>query len=309
LSGIPASGVKSDIPYTGGNAGNYTAQSIPSTGVTGLTATLEAGTLNNGEGRLLYNITGTPDQGGVASFDLSIGRQSCTLTRNVVDNAAHSCGEKNVHNKTLIYGTMNDQDGNVYRTIVVGGQVWMAENLKTTKYRDGTSIDNPEDNAAWGANTTGAYSTYSNDTSSNCPYGKLYNWYAVNNAGQLCPTGWHVPTDDEWTTLTAFLGGETDAGGKMKSAGTKEENTGLWLSPNEAATNSSGLSLIPGGLRLTTGSYFNKNESGYYWSATNYDASQALIRNMSAYDKRALKIPFTKVSGLSVRCIKDTVTP
>ena len=119
--------------------------------------------------------------------------------------AEHTCGTLNVHNPDLIYGTMTDQEGNVYKTIVIGTQEWMAENLNTGVYRNGDAIVTDLDNAAWGATTSGAWSYYNNDASFACPYGKLYNWFACTDSRGLCPTGWHVPSDAEWTTLTNFL--------------------------------------------------------------------------------------------------------
>ena len=211
-----------------------------------------------------------------------------------------------MHNATVAYGSMTDQEGNVYRTVEIGTQTWMAENLKTTKYRNGTSISNITDNTQWANNTTGAYCSYNNDTSNDCPYGKFYNWYAVNNTNQLCPTGWHVPTDAEWTTLTSFLGGQSVsggqsvAGGKMKSTGTQ-----YWTSPNTGASNSSGWSGLPGGRRGGSGSFFIDLE-GYWWSSTEFNATSAWMRYLTYDMDRVYKSdPFNKLVGLSVRCIKD----
>ena len=133
--------------------------------------------------------------------------------------------------------SLTDIDGNDYKTVTIGTQVWMVENLKTTKYNDGTAIPNITDNTSWAALTTGAYCDNINTPSISTTYGRLYNWYAVdNNAGtkvasnggkNVCPTGWHVPSDAEWTTLTTYLGGESVAGGKLKETGTTH-----WQSPN-----------------------------------------------------------------------------
>jgi uncharacterized protein (TIGR02145 family) len=159
----------------------------------------------------------------------------------------HTCGAPNVHNPDLTYGSMTDQEGNVYKTIVIGTQEWMAENLNASIYRNGDAIATGLSDADW-ENTIntqqGAWAYYNNDASYACPYGKLYNWYACVDARQLCPVGWHVPTDAEWTVLTDYLGGESVAGGKMKTTGTS-----LWNSPNQGATNSSGFSAVPGGNR------------------------------------------------------------
>jgi uncharacterized protein (TIGR02145 family) len=177
----------------------------------------------------------------------------------------HTCGTPNVHNPDLTYGSMTDQEGNVYKTIMIGTQEWMAENLNTSIYRNGDAIPTGLSNAEWDStiNTQqGAWAYYNNDASYACPYGKLYNWYACVDARQLCPVGWHVPTDAEWSVLTDYLGGESVSGGKMKT-------TGLWSAPNTGATNSSGFSAAPGGARTQVGDCFDcPGDNGYWWSSS-----------------------------------------
>ena len=133
-----------------------------------------------------------------------------------------------------------DCDGNNYATITIANQVWMAENLRVTHYRNGDAIPNVTDNAAWGALSTGAYCWYNNDQATNEKYGALYNWYTVNDSRGLCPDGWHVPSAAELSTLITYLGGNIVAGGKMKAT------INLWNSPNSDATNISRLSVLPG---------------------------------------------------------------
>jgi len=305
-SGIAASGVSSVVPYTGGNGGTHNGQTVTSTGVTGLTATLTAGTFANGSGSLTYTISGTPVSSGTASFALSIGGQTCTLTRTVNANGqtgitAHTCGATNVHNPSKTYGTMTDQQGNVYKTIVIGTQEWMAENLKTTIYRNGNAIANVTGNNQWADLTTGAWCYYNNNSQYDCPYGKLYNWYAVADSRNVCPTGWHVPTDAEWTTLTSFLGGETVAGGKMKSTGLQ-----YWLAPNDFATNESGFSGLPGGNRDGLNGYFyGVGYYGYWWSSPESSTTGAWYRYLSYDDGNAYRYGAYKRDGFSVRCLKD----
>ncbi len=304
-AGTAASGVNSVVPYTGGNGGAYTAQSINSTGVTGLTATLAAGTLANGNGNLTYTISGTPATSGTASLALSIGGQSCTLSRTVnlggqIGATPHTCGVTNVHNPAKTYGTMTDQQGNVYKTIVIGNQEWMAENLKTTLYRNGVAIPNVTNATQWRGLTTGAWCSYNNDAQYDCPYGKMYNWYTVVDSRNLCPTGWHVPSDAEWTTLTNTLGGEGIAGGKMKSTGTQ-----YWLSPNTGATNESGFSGLPGGLRNDDGAFFNLGNYGGWWSSSQDDATIARYRYLDYYFANANGSSNLKANGFSVRCVRD----
>ena len=216
----------------------------------------------------------------------------------------HTCGAPNVHNPDLTYGSMTDQEGNVYKTIVIGTQEWMAENLNTSSYRNGDAIVTGLDNSAWGATTSGAWSYYNNDASYACPFGKLYNWFACTDARGLCPVGWHVPSDDEWTVLIDFLGGQYVAGGKMKSTGVVEDETGLWLSPNLEATNSSGFSGLPAGGRYLLG-YSYLGDSGDWWDSSFSGTNSASGRDLFFYDGNAAVLFTSKISGLSVRCLRD----
>jgi len=142
---------------------------------------------------------------------------------------------------------VTDIDGNVYHIVTIGTQVWMVENLKTTKFRDGSSIPNVTDAEEWvghGELHSGAYCNYDNTAANSNTYGSLYNWYAVVDERNICPTGWHIPSEAEWATLIAYLGGQDVAGGKMKEAGTAH-----WSTPNTGASNSSGFTALPGGSR------------------------------------------------------------
>ena len=197
-------------------------------------------------------------------------------------------------------GTVTDIDGNVYNTVTIGTQVWMVENLKTTKYRDGTSIPNVTDNISWSNLTTGAYCDYSNTPSNSATYGKLYNWYAATNAHNIAPTGWHVPTDADWTTLTTYLGGEGVAGGKLKETGTTH-----WQSPNIGATNETGFTALPGGYRRYYGPFVSVGFFGYWWSATENYATFAWSRYMSYDDSDVYRDTDGKELGFSVRCVRD----
>lgn len=195
--------------------------------------------------------------------------------------------------------TVTDIDGNVYHTVAIGTQVWMVENLKTTKYRDGTAIPNVTENMAWRDLTTGAYCNFKNDTSKVNAYGCLYNWYAVSNTLKIAPAGWHVPTIAEWNTLVKYLSGKDHAGSKLKETGTTH-----WLGPNDDATNSSGFSALPGGYRYLDGSHYI-GSYGYWWSSTEFSATNAWNMNMY-YDKGiAGNFNYRKNYGFSVRCLKD----
>ena len=192
-----------------------------------------------------------------------------------------------------------DIDLNIYNTVQIGTQVWMSENLKTTRYRNGGSIPNVTDNATWGNLTTGAWSYYNNADSNNAIYGKLYNWYTTLG-DTLCPTGWGVPTDAEWTTLTNFLGGESVAGGKMKTIG-----NAYWNDPNTGADNTSGFSVLPGGYRNSLGSFFNIRDLAFFWSATEIDNDYAWNRTLYNNFGTVYRFSNSKSVGASVRCLRD----
>ncbi len=205
-------------------------------------------------------------------------------------------------------GEVTDIDGNVYRTVVIGEQEWMAENLKVTKYNNGDPIPNITDSTQWNTLTTGAWSYYNNEEANNNIYGKLYNWYAAEDPRNLCPADWHVPADEEWTELTDFLGGEAIAGGRMKTVGTLQTGTGLWKFPNAEANNSSGFSGLPGGYRFGSGEFGFIGELGFWWSPT----MDTVMPERGAWG-RYLNYNFGTVfrghgpilSGFSVRCVRD----
>ena len=152
-----------------------------------------------------------------------------------------SCKKKNDDTNNPPVTTVTDQDGNVYHTVTIGTQVWMVENLKTTKYRNGDGIQNVTDSIAWWNLTSGAYCIYRNDVNNLATYGRLYNWYAVIDSRKLTPAGWHIPTDAEWTTLTDYLG--STCGDKLKEKGPNH-----WGGDN-TATNETGFTALPGGNR------------------------------------------------------------
>jgi uncharacterized protein (TIGR02145 family) len=199
-----------------------------------------------------------------------------------------------------------DADGNTYTTVSIGTQVWMKENLKVSKYRNGNLIPTNLDNASWKNTTSGAYAIYNNDAANNNTYGKLYNWYALADSRGLCPTGWHVPSDAEWTTLKTFLGGTNVAGGKMKSTGTIEAGTGLWYAPNQDATNSSGFTAFPGGCRNAGGTTSNViGDTGFWWSSTEGTSTFAWYRGLQYTSANSYRASNGKTSGFSVRCLRD----
>jgi len=240
--------------------------------------------------------------GGTGSFAVTINGLSEGTLYHVRAYAVNSAGPA-YGNEVTFLTSMSDADGNVYKTVIIGTQIWMAENLKTTKYKDGlTGIPLETGNANWAGLTTPAYCWYANDEANKNIYGALYNWFTVNT-GNLCPTGWHVPIDDEWTTLTTFLGGESVAGGKLKQTGTT-----LWLDPNTGATNESGFTALPGGYRYRLdGTFADVGKLSYWWSATEYiyDAAKAYYRELFNDQASVFREGATKTAGKYVRCLKD----
>ncbi|MEK7719983.1 MAG: fibrobacter succinogenes major paralogous domain-containing protein [Bacteroidota bacterium] len=197
--------------------------------------------------------------------------------------------------------TITDVDGNTYSSVIIGTQTWMKENLKTTKFNDGTAILPVTDYSAWLGLTTPAYCWYNNDASTyKDTYGALYNWYTVNT-GKLCPSGWHVPNINELTTLIEYLGGENVAGGKLKETGTIH-----WRSPNAGATNSSGFTALPGGYRTSTSitPFDSVGYKGYWWSSSP-SADNAWYCVLFSGDATANKYYSRTESGFSVRCVKN----
>ncbi len=203
------------------------------------------------------------------------------------------------------YGpTIKDVDGNEYKTVYIGTQQWMGENLKTSKYSDGTPIPNVTDNTQWSNNTTGAWCYYNNSDSIGKIYGKLYNWFAVspttNGNKDVCPTGWHVPTDGEWTILTDYLGGENIAGGKIKEIGVLN-----WNNPNNNASNLTLFTAIPGGFRDNGGNSYFIGIHSYMWGSTEANLKNAFDRELSYGNGFALKSDNNKKYGFTIRCLKD----
>ena len=208
-------------------------------------------------------------------------------------------------------GTITDIDGNVYQNVTIGNQLWMAENLKVTHYRNGESIPNVTDETEWTNLSSGAYCNFDNNSSNVTTYGRLYNWYAVDDSRELAPAGWHVPTDEEWKQLEMYLGISqadvdgtswrgTDEGGKLKEAGTEH-----WLNPNISATNSSGFSALPGGYCSRYGAFLLINQGADYCSATQASSQVAWFRSLD-YDRTDIRRDdIIKTYGFSIRCIRD----
>jgi len=194
-----------------------------------------------------------------------------------------------------------DIDGNAYKTVKIGSQIWMSENLKTSHYRNGDSIPTVTDNTAWSVFTTGARCWYNNDsTTYENPYGNLYNWYAVVDNRNICPIGFHIPSNMEWSTLVDYLGGESIAGGKMKATGTI-----YWDSSNTGATNESGFTALGGGARIYNGSFAGFRGVTHFRSTSEYATTFNWSSILYAHNSTEYRGYLAKNSGAFVRCLKD----
>jgi uncharacterized protein (TIGR02145 family) len=211
---------------------------------------------------------------------------------------------------------VTDIDGHTYNSVIIGTQEWTKENLNVSRYTDGTIIPQVTDPIVWSSLSTGAWCYYNNDPANGAIYGKLYNWYAVagifNAASltnpllrkKLAPIGWHVQSDDEWTTLTTYLGGTLIAGGKMKATGTIQSGTGLWQQPNTDATNESGFAALPGGSRNNNGTFGGIGFNCILLTSLEYDNNSATSCYLRSYNGNADIGIGDKYYGISVRCIK-----
>ena len=231
-----------------------------------------------------YNPEATDDNG------------SCTFG---LTGSTHTCGAENIHNPDLVYGSVTDIDGNTYRTIVIGEQEWMAENLNVSHYANGDPIPQLPGNQTWESVDTGAWCYYNNNASFECPYGKLYTWYVIIDARKVCPTNWHVPTDAEWQTVRSVLGG-ISSGNKMKSVGTQ-----YWQSASGSVTNESGFSGLPGGRRSDNG-FTGLETSGRWWGDSG-DTEDWSTYRLSSSDNSLGNFVYdpTDPTCVSIRCIKD----
>ena len=200
------------------------------------------------------------------------------------------------------YGNVVDQNGNSYATIVIGNQEWMAENLRASTYANGDPIPNVTSASQWSNLISGAWVHYDNNGTNEIPYGKLYNWYAVADSRNVCPSGWRVPLESDWTILTDFLGGNINNGGKLKSVGTQ-----YWSVPNSDASNEFGYSGLPGGGRDDYGVFGNINDYGYWWSASEnvWDNTEGTHRYLYWNPGNVFGGPRTKKNGFSVRCVRN----
>ena len=251
----------------------------------------------------------TTDGTGTGLFTSNLTGLSTNTTYYVRAYATNSRGtaygdEQTFTTQAEIPGTVTDIDGNVYHTVSIGSQVWLKENLKAVRYNKGDSIPNVQDGLDWGNLKKGAYCNYDKDPAYAETYGRLYNWFAVSDIRNICPDGWHVPSDAEWQTLIDYLGGDVVAGGKLKATGTLEQGTGLWQEPNADATNGSGFSALPAGFRNYNGSFSLLSYNALFWSST-IDQAFAWNRELTYKYANVDRYSRNQANGYSIRCIKD----
>lgn len=246
---------------------------------------------------LFFVLTSCQNNDDTKSFDCVSGNciEDDNGPYNSLANCESACDDGGGGANTSCDGedTFTDpRDGQTYAIVKIGDQCWFAENLRYSG-----SIPEVVDDTEWSDDTTGAWSYYDNDPANDSIYGKLYNWYAVST-NTLCPDGWHIPSDAEWTELIDYLGGSSIAGGKMKST------TG-WRAPNTDATNSSGFSGLPGGNRSSFSNFNNVNKFGYWWSSTEESADKAWRHPLDYNSGFVIKNTDFKTLGMSCRCLKD----
>lgn len=270
---------------------------------------------------VVWNTTGNPTVGtdsaqsdGVTEggeFAIGITGLAPSTTYYVRAYATNSVGTGYGEERTFTTyseDAITDVDGNFYNIIVIGSFKWFTENLRTNHYQNGDPIDNVTDNTDWSNVTTGAFSWYSNDYNNyGRIYGALYNWYSVSDSRGICPVGWRVPTDSEWTSLTDFIGGSSVAGGKLKSLRTVPEEHPRWESPNEGATDEFGFSALPGGYRYVAGNFYDIGSYANWWASTESSSSNAWFWSITSNSTDLTRSSTYKQNGYSVRCITDLV--
>ncbi len=297
------------------------------TSVTSISAVSGGNVTNTGGGSVTargvcWNTTGNPvvteshtsDGTGSGTFTSNLTGLSSGTTYYVRAYATNSAGTAYGDQVTFIT-PVSDVEGNIYKTIKIGDQVWMAENLMTTRYNDNTSISQVTNNTTWSALSSGAYCWYNNNIAYKSDYGALYNWFAVNT-DKLCPVGWHVPTNTEWTALFNYLINSGYGYNGTANIGKALASTSRWRSWSQpgyvgndiSSNNSSGFSALPGGHRYAFGNFSYIEETGFWWSSNQNNTESAYARDLEYCMQTPSTNFYDKNYGLSVRCIKNGTT-
>jgi uncharacterized protein (TIGR02145 family) len=283
------------------------------TNITGTSATVGANITSDGGAEINYRgicwgLNENPTIEGYYSIEGSgLGLFSSSLTNLLSQKTyyvrAYAINREGIgYSPQVTFETMvTDFDGNVYNKVTIGTKVWLVENLRAVHYRNGEPIPNVADGTVWANGTEGASCSYGNDDANSEIYGILYNAYAVLDPRNIAPPGWHVATNDDYLAMETFLSGNSVAGGKMKEAGITH-----WISPNTGATNSSGFTALPGGLRGgPTGIFSGLGEKAYFWTSTAQAVDAIYGRILDSNDASSTTTWAFKYVGMSVRCVKD----
>jgi len=283
-----------------GNGYAYSSKMTNQSGTTGKTGIAYIGSS--------HSETSTPQKSKNAfpTIQLNYKEGDRILYKGISGNFGTIITDLPVASKTInfVFEECKDASGNYYSIVKIGSQTWMAENLKTTKYRNGDEIINFTNNSDWGMYPISSWCNYNNDASNGINLGKLYNWYAASDSRNITPVGWHVATDTDWTQLTTFLGGENTSGGKLK-----ETDLTHWGTPNSSATNESGFTALPCGSRLTSGQFDNLGINGNWWSLTENGVNYAWYRYLTKGSATVVRDYYNKNVGFAIRCIKDATLP
>jgi len=226
----------------------------------------------------------------------------------------HTCGAVNVHNTAITYGQVYDIDGNSYKTVIIDDLVWFAENLKVTRFQNGDLIPEVSDSATWAGLTGPGMCSYNNDTSYDCPYGKLYNFFVASDSSNPCPLGWRVPSKNDYDSLINHFDPDANGGAPSNlpnSAGGILKSTGLtfWQSPNTGATNLSGFSAIPNGGRNNEGRFsFTNNSAASYWYSTQVGPGMGFFLQLPYNQEFAVRNAYFSGYGCCIRCVTDLST-
>ena len=292
LTTITVSSITETTFVSGGNITNNGGGAVTSRGVCWSTSsnptTADNSSVNgSGTGSFVSNLSGLT--GGTTYY----------VRAYAINSVGTAYGNEVSFTTTTSSSSITDADGNVYTSVTIGTQEWMTENLRTTKYSDGTVIPNVTSNSDWSNLSTGAWCNYSNSSTNDATYGKLYNWYAVNT-NKLCPTGWHVPSDAEWTVLTDYLAADGHSGAEGRAL----KATSGWNSGGNG-TDDYGFLGLPGGSRSPNGDFCHIGNSGYWWSSSQNDPNNAWSRDLGNYNGIVNRNYNYNKHGFSVRCLRD----